>query len=256
MKVAILAGGLGTRLSEETVIKPKPLVEIGGYPVIWHVMKTYSHYGMHEFVVCLGYKGYMIKEWFANYFLHNSDVTIDIKTNKIEVHRSKGEDWKITLVDTGTETQTGGRVKRVQKYLDGPFMLTYGDGVSDVNVKELLDFHKKSGKAATVTAVQPPGRYGMLNLEGDSVRNFLEKPPGDGSWINGGYFVLEPEIFDYIEGDDTAWERKPLEGLARDGKLGAYRHRGFWLPMDKLKDKQDLEALWATGKAPWKVWSD
>lgn len=255
MKVAILAGGLGTRLSEETVIKPKPMVEVGGMPILWHIMKTYSHYGFNEFVVCLGYKGYMLKEWFANYFLHNSDVTIDLKTNRMDIHHSKTEDWKITLVDTGADTQTGGRVKKIQKYVDGTFMLTYGDGVANINIKDLAEFHKKHGKAATVTAVQPPGRYGVLDIDGEVVRHFTEKPPGDGGvWINGGYFVLEPEIFDYIKGDNVAWEQEPLETLAVEGKLRAYKHGGFWRPMDKLKDKNDLEEMWAGGKAPWKVW--
>ncbi len=256
MKVVILAGGLGTRLSEETVVRPKPMVEIGGMPILWHIMKTYSHYGFNDFVVCLGYKGYVIKEWFANYFLHKSDVTINLKTNKVEVLDTKSEDWKVTLIDTGADTMTGGRVKRAEKYVDGTFMLTYGDGLADVNVKDLAAFHKKKGKAATVTAVQPPGRFGALDLEGDSVKRFLEKPPGDNAWINGGFFVLEPEVFDYVKGDETFWEREPLENLASRGKLAAFLHRGFWKPMDKLKDKTDLDELWASGKAPWKVWKD
>ncbi|VVB98588.1 Bifunctional protein GlmU [uncultured archaeon] len=254
MKVVLLAGGLGTRLSEETVVKPKPLVEIGGMPILWHIMKMYSHHGFNEFVVCLGYRGYMVKEWFANYFLHNSDVTINLKTNKMEILDSKSEDWKITLVDTGQDTQTGGRIKRVQKYVDGTFMLTYGDGVADIDMKSLLAFHKKHGKAATITAVQPPGRFGSLDLNGDAVKHFMEKPPGDGGWINGGFFVLEPEIFKYIKGDSSVWELEPLERLAADGKLTAYRHRGFWKPMDKLRDKNDLDEMLATGKAPWKTW--
>lgn len=256
MKVVILAGGLGTRLSEETAIKPKPLVEIGAMPMIWHIMKTYSHYGFNDFVVCLGYKGYMIKEWFANYSLHKSDITIDLKKNKVEVLDNKSEDWRITLVDTGIKTETGGRIKLVKKHLDGTFMLTYGDGVSDINIKELVSFHKKHGKAATITAVQPPGRFGALELEGEKVKDFLEKPAGDGAWINGGFFVLEQEAFDYIKGDSTVWEREPLEGLARDGKLMAFKHSGFWKPMDKLKDKMELESAWESGSAPWKVWAD
>ncbi|MFA5076876.1 MAG: glucose-1-phosphate cytidylyltransferase [Candidatus Micrarchaeia archaeon] len=254
MKTIILAGGLGTRLSEETSVRPKPMVEIGGMPILWHIMKTYSHYGFNEFVVCLGYKGYMIKEWFANYFLHRSDITIDLKSNKMEVHDTHSEDWKVTLVDTGLETQTGGRVKKVQKYIDGAFMLTYGDGLSDINIRDLVQFHKKHGKPATVTAVQPPGRFGVLNIEGESVKNFSEKPKGDGVWINGGFFVLEPAVFDYIKGDETAWEREPAEKLSAEGGMMAYRHSGFWKPMDKLRDKNDLEELWVSGKAPWKVW--
>ncbi len=254
MKVAILAGGLGTRLSEETVVRPKPLVEIGGMPIIWHIMKIYSHYGFNEFVVCLGYKGYMLKEWFANYFLHNSNVTIDLKTNKIEVLDSKSEDWKITLVDTGIDTQTGGRLKRAAKYLNGTFMLTYGDGVADINIRELIAFHKKHRKAATVTAVQPPGRFGALDIEGNQVKKFLEKPVGDGGWINGGFFVLEPEIFDLISGDSTVFEQEPLERLAGSGNLMAFKHMGFWKPMDKLRDKNDLDAMWESGSAQWKKW--
>lgn len=254
MKVAILAGGLGTRLSEETSVRPKPLVEIGGVPMIWHIMKTYSHYGFNDFVVCLGYKGYMIKEWFANYFLHNSDVSIDLKANKMEILNSKSENWRVTLIDTGMDTQTGGRVKKIEKYVGGTFMLTYGDGLSDINISSLVSFHKKHGKSATVTAVQPPGRFGVLNIEDDAVRAFSEKPAGDGVWINGGFFVLEPDIFDYIKGDSTAWEREPLERLAAENKLMAYKHPGFWKPMDKLRDKQELEEMWASGKAPWKIW--
>jgi glucose-1-phosphate cytidylyltransferase len=254
MKAVILAGGLGTRLSEETVLKPKPMVEIGDKPILWHIMKIYSHYGVKDFVVCLGYKGYMIKEWFANYFLHNSDVTIEIKNNKMTVHNTNVDDWKITLVDTGEKTQTGGRVKRIQKYVDSTFMLTYGDGVSDVDISKLLAFHKKHGKKATVTAVQPPGRFGTLGMNGDKVSKFLEKPVGDGVWINGGFFVLEPKIFDYIQDDSNLWEKEPLENLARDGELMAYKHTGFWKPMDTLRDQRELDSLWGSGKAPWKVW--
>ncbi|MEW6529064.1 MAG: glucose-1-phosphate cytidylyltransferase [Candidatus Micrarchaeota archaeon] len=254
MKVVILAGGFGTRLSEETVLKPKPMVEIGNMPILWHIMKIYSHYGFKEFVVCLGYKGYIIKEWFANYFLHNSDVTIDLKTNKIEIHQSNTEDWKITLVDTGINTQTGGRIKRIQRHVNGTFMLTYGDGIADIDLNALLAFHKKYGKSATVTAVQPPGRYGMLNIENEVVRIFKEKPREDQTWANAGFFVLEPKIFDYIKGDNTIWEQEPLETLSKKGELYAYKHFGFWMPMDKLKDKNDLEQMWASGNAPWKIW--
>jgi len=256
MKVVILAGGLGTRLSEETVIKPKPMVEIGGKPILWHIMKIYSHYGFKEFVICLGYKGYIIKEYFANYFLHQSDVTIDLKENNMEVHDSKAEAWKITLVDTGLNTMTGGRIKRVQKFIGNEsFMLTYGDGVGDIDIGDLLDFHRRHGKSATVTAVQPLGRFGAINLgDKDSVLTFQEKPRGDGSWINGGFFVVEPEVFDYIQGDETYWELEPLENLAESGQLAAYKHHGFWKPMDTLRDKTELESLWNTGKADWRVW--
>lgn len=254
MKAVILAGGLGTRLSEETVVKPKPMIEIGGKPIIWHIMKTYSHYGINEFVVCLGYKGYMIKEWFANYFLHNSDVTINLKTNERTIHNTYVDDWKITLVDTGEGTDTGGRIKRIMKYVDGTFLLTYGDGVADIDISKLVELHKSKGKHATVTAVQPPGRFGMLNLHGTDVPSFLEKPKGDGNWVNGGYFALEPAIFDYIKGDGVIWEREPLENLAKDGQLAAYKHEGFWRPMDTLRDKRYLDELWESNKAPWKVW--
>ncbi|MDD5317372.1 MAG: glucose-1-phosphate cytidylyltransferase [Candidatus ainarchaeum sp.] len=256
MKVVILAGGLGTRLSEETGVRPKPMVDIGGMPIIWHIMKSYSHYGCNDFVICLGYKGYMLKEYFANYFLHRSDVTISLRQNKVYVDSSKAEDWNITLVDTGVNTQTGGRLKRVGRHLDGTFMMTYGDGVSDVDISELAAFHKKHGKAATVTAVEPPGRFGALDLDGEKVRRFLEKPPGDGAWINGGYFVLEPEVLDYIEGDATSWEAGPVERLAAEGKMVARKHEGFWKPMDTLRDRNELDGLWASGKAPWKVWAD
>ncbi|NOZ26377.1 MAG: glucose-1-phosphate cytidylyltransferase [Nitrospirae bacterium] len=256
MKVVILAGGLGTRLSEETIIKPKPMVEIGGKPILWHIMKIYSHYGFKDFIICLGYKGYMIKEYFANYFLHQSDVTIDLKRNSMEVHDSKAEAWKITLVDTGLNTMTGGRIKRVQKFIGNEsFMLTYGDGVGNVNIDSLLSFHERHGRSATVTAVQPLGRFGAMHLDTEgSVLTFQEKPKGDGSWINGGFFVLEPEVFDYIEGDDTYWELEPLENLAKSGQLVAYKHHGFWKPMDTLRDKTELESLWNSGKADWKVW--
>lgn len=256
MKVVILAGGLGTRLSEETAVRPKPMAEIGERPILWHIMKTYSHYGFNEFVVCLGYKGYVIKEWFSNYFLHNSDVSFDLSDNSVEVHQNTCEPWKVSLVDTGTETQTGGRLRRVRDYLgDETFMLTYGDGVANVRVDELLDFHRSHGRTGTVTAVQPPGRFGALSLADDgAVKAFQEKPVGDGAWINGGYFVFEPAFIDRLSGDSDVLEREPLEQLARDGQLAAYRHDGFWQPMDTLRDKRQLEELWSGGSAPWKVW--
>jgi glucose-1-phosphate cytidylyltransferase len=257
IKVVILAGGFGTRLSEETDLKPKPMVEIGGKPILWHIMKIYSHYGFNDFIICLGYKSYVVKEYFANYFLHQSDVTIDIKSNKIDVHYSKAEPWKITLVDTGLNTMTGGRIKRIEKYINSTFMLTYGDGVSDINIKDLIEFHKKNKKAVTVTAVQPSGRFGAIEMsEGGIVNSFMEKPKGDGSWINGGFFVLEPEIFKYINGDESVWEREPMENLTKDGKVCAYKYNKFWKCMDTLRDKTELENLWNSGKAPWKVWKD
>lgn len=258
MKVVILAGGLGTRLSEETDITPKPIVEIGGYPIIRHIMKIYSTYGYNDFIVCLGYKGYMIKEYFANYFLHMSDLTFNLKTGEMILQQSKSEDWKVTLIDTGVNTMTGGRIKRIKKFIgDKTFMLTYGDGVSDVNIEKLVDFHKKNHKYATLTAVQPAGKFGSLILEtSGKVKNFIEKPAGDGLWINGGFFVLEPEIFGYIEGDNTFWEREPLENLSKDGQLIAYEHNGFWRCMDTLRDKRELEELWESGNPPWKVWQD
>ncbi len=258
MKVVILAGGLGTRLSEETDLKPKPMVEIGGKPILWHIMKTYSHYGFNEFVICCGYKSYMIKEYFANYFLHQADVTIDLQLNKLDVHFSHAEPWKITLVETGLNTMTGGRIKRIEKYVNNEtFMLTYGDGIGDVNISELIKFHKKHKKTATVTVVQPSGRFGAIQFdekEEVKVFAFQEKPKGDNSWINGGFFVLEPKIFDFIEGDSTIWERKPLETIAKDGQLVAYKHYGFWKPMDTLREKNELEELWDSGKAKWKLW--
>ncbi|UOD35666.1 glucose-1-phosphate cytidylyltransferase [Deferribacteraceae bacterium V6Fe1] len=257
MKVVILAGGFGTRLSEETDVKPKPMVEIGGKPILWHIMKIYSAYGFNDFIICLGYKGYIIKEYFANYFLHMSDVTIDLKNNQMEIHNVKAEPWKVTLVDTGLNTMTGGRIKRIQSYImNETFMLTYGDGVGDINIKELLEFHKKHGKYATLTAVQPSGRFGALDLNENEVKAFEEKPKGDGSWINGGFFVLQPQIFDYIKGDDTIWEKEPLENLAKAGQLISYKHTGFWKPMDTLRDKRELEALWQSKNAPWKVWNE
>lgn len=259
MKVVILAGGLGTRLSEETDMKPKPMVEIGGKPILWHIMKIYSHFGFNEFIICCGYKQYMIKEYFANYFLHQSNITIDLKQNSLEVHDTSAEPWKITLVDTGLNTMTGGRIKRIQKYTGNePFMLTYGDGVANIDIKALIEFHKKQGKLATVTVVQPSGRFGSIQFdtqESVKVFSFQEKPKGDGAWINGGFFVLEPGIFDYIaEGDATIWERKPLETIASKGQLVAFRHYGFWKPMDTLREKTELEEYWNSDKAPWKIW--
>ena len=255
MKVVILAGGLGTRLSEETVLRPKPMVEIGGKPILWHIMKIYSSYGFNDFVICLGFKGYVVKEYFSNYFLHMSDVTFDMRNNSMEVHQNYAEPWKVTLVDTGADSMTGGRVKKVAPYLDGTFMLTYGDGVADVDINALLAFHRSHGKDATVTSTQPSGRFGALNIDGDgNVLAFQEKPVGDGSWINGGFFVLEPAVLDRIDADATVFEKEPLEGLARDGKLAAYKHSGFWQPMDTLRDKNHLEELWNSGNAPWKVW--
>jgi glucose-1-phosphate cytidylyltransferase len=256
MKAVILAGGLGTRLSEETSVRPKPMVEIGGRPILWHVMKIYAAHGIMDFVVCLGYKGYLIKEYFANYFLHMSDVTFDMSKNKMEVHEGKAEPWKVTLVDTGDNTQTGGRLGRVRRYMDGStFCMTYGDGISDVNIKALLEFHRQHGKRATVTAVQPPGRFGAMEIDGNTVHRFLEKPKGGEGWINGGFFVLEPGVLDLISGDETYWEKSPMETLAQQGHLQAYRHHGFWHPMDTMRDKTLLESLWVSGKAPWKVWS-
>lgn len=255
MKAVILAGGLGTRLSEETELKPKPMVEIGGKPILWHIMKIYSAHGINEFIICLGYKGYVIKEYFANYFLHMSNVTFDMERNEMKVHENKAEPWKVTLVDTGSATMTGGRIKRIADYLDDEdFCLTYGDGVSDVDITALIDSHKKSGTKATVTAARPPGRFGALTLDGIRVNSFMEKPEGDGGWINGGFFVLSPQVIDYIEGDATLWEREPMERLAKEGQMSAYFHKGFWQPMDTLRDKITLETLWQQGEAPWKKW--
>lgn len=254
MKTVILAGGLGTRISEESHLKPKPMIEIGGKPILWHIMKIYSHYGIHDFVVCLGYKGYVVKEYFANYFLHMSDVTFDMANNQMEVHQQHAEPWRVTLVDTGETTLTGGRLKRVQNYIGNEsFCFTYGDGVSGHNIAEQIDFHRKHGRLATVTAIQPPGRYGALNLDDARVHNFQEKPAGDGSWINGGFFVLEPAVFDYIAGDETSWEVQPLQELAAQNQLMAYQHTGFWQAMDTLRDKNQLEELWGRNP-PWKVW--
>jgi len=256
MKVVILAGGLGTRLSEETVVKPKPMVEIGGMPILWHIMKIYSFYGFNDFVICLGYKGYLIKEYFANYFLHKSDVTIDLKNNAVKVHDSQVEPWNITLVDTGNESMTGGRIKKIRPHInEDTFLLTYGDGVGNINIQDLVAFHKKSDKYCTVTSVQPSGRFGVLNInENNEVHSFFEKPKGDGSWINGGYFVCEPQIFDYLADDFTIWEKEPMENIALDGKMQAYKHEGFWRPMDTLKDKHDLNDMWNLNQALWKIW--
>jgi glucose-1-phosphate cytidylyltransferase len=255
MKAVILAGGLGARLSEETHLKPKPMVEIGGMPILWHIMKLYSYYGVNDFVVCLGYKGFVVKEYFANYFLHMSDVTFDMSKNKMEVHHAKAEPWSVTLVDTGDDTLTGGRLKRVKAFMgEEDFCFTYGDGVADIDIKKLISFHKTQGTLATVTAVQPPGRFGSLDITGSMISGFKEKPKGDGAWVNGGFFVLSPQIMEYIHDDNTIWEREPLETLAREGKLSAYRHNGFWQPMDTLRDKMMLNSLWEKGEAPWKVW--
>ena len=256
MKVVILAGGLGSRLAEETSVRPKPLVEIGGMPILWHIMKIYSTYGLNDFVICLGYRGYMIKEYFANYYLHTCDVTFDVAKGAMEVHQSSAEPWRVTLVDTGADTQTGGRLKRVLPYIgDEEFCLTYGDGLADVDVSRLLAFHREQGRLATVTAVLPGGRFGALDVEGAHVAGFREKPAGDGSWINGGFFVLPPTIGDYIEGDSTVLEQEPLRRLVEDSQLSAYEHDGFWQPMDTIREKTQLEELWRTGAAPWKVWS-
>jgi glucose-1-phosphate cytidylyltransferase len=256
MKAVILAGGLGTRIAEETSVRPKPMVEIGGKPVLWHILKGYSRHGINDFVICLGYRGYMIKEYFANYFLHMSDVTFDLAENRMEVCHRHCEPWRVTLVDTGDQTQTGGRLKRVRDYLDdGTFCFTYGDGLSDVDIGALVALHREQKRLATLTAVQPAGRFGALDIDDRRITRFEEKPQGDGSWINGGFFVLEPKALQYIEGDDTAWERRPLEQLAVDGELSAFTHRGFWQPMDTLRDKMKLEDLWNSGRAPWKTWS-
>jgi glucose-1-phosphate cytidylyltransferase len=256
MKAVILAGGLGTRLAEETSIRPKPMVEVGGRPVLWHILKHYSRHGINEFVVCLGYRGYVIKEYFANYFMHMSDITFDLAKNKMEICQRHCEPWRVTLIDTGEETQTGGRLRRVAKYVgDETFCFTYGDGVSDVDLTALIAFHRRQGRLATLTSVQPQGRFGALDIEGGRITRFEEKPQGDGTWVNGGFFVLEPKVLSYIEGDATAWEREPLETLAREGQLSAWAHRGFWQPMDTLRDKMKLEDLWQRGVAPWKTWT-
>jgi glucose-1-phosphate cytidylyltransferase len=255
MKAVILAGGLGTRISEETVLKPKPMVEIGGRPILWHVMKIYSAHGINDFIICAGYKGYVMKEYFANYFLHMSDVTFDLSENRMEVHRRRSEPWRVTIVDTGEATMTGGRLRRVRDYIGtDTFCFTYGDGVGDIDITRAIAFHREQGRKATLTGVQPPGRYGALEIEDTGVTRFQEKPEGDGGWINGGFFVLEPAVIEVVDDDATMWERKPLETLAAQRQLSIYKHAGFWQPMDTLRDKMLLEDLWASGKAPWKVW--
>ena len=256
MKVVLLAGGFGTRISEESHLKPKPMIEIGNMPILWHIMKSYSKYGYNDFVICCGYKQYVIKEYFANYYLHNCDITFDFRDgNNIEIHNNMSEPWKVTLVDTGLNTMTGGRIKRVRKYLnDEPFMVTYGDGVSDINISELVSFHEKHGKIGTMSAVQPEGRFGVLDIENNQINAFREKSKDDSGWINCGFMVMNPEIFDYIEGDTTVFEKEPLEGLARDGQLMAYKHDGFWQCMDTLRDNEKLEKMWSSNNAPWKVW--
>ncbi len=256
MKAVILAGGLGTRLSEETAIRPKPMVEIGGMPILWHIMKTYATHGVNDFIICCGYKGYVIKEYFANYFLHMSDVTFDMQANSMQVHQKRAEPWKVTLVDTGDTSATGGRIRRIADHVrdEDAFCLTYGDGIGDIDISALIAFHQQHGKSATLTATFPPGRFGALDIHGDRVRSFQEKPRGDGAMINGGFFVLSPRVLDYIDGDDTLWEQEPLQRLAAEGELMAWQHAGFWQPMDTLRDKTYLEELWASGKAPWKTW--
>jgi glucose-1-phosphate cytidylyltransferase len=255
VKAVILAGGLGTRISEETHLRPKPMIEIGGRPILWHIMKIYSHYGVNDFIICVGYKGYVIKEYFANYFLHMSDVTFDMRYGQHTIHNNAAEPWSVTVVDTGENTQTGGRIKRVQRYIgDETFCLTYGDGVADIPIDKLIAFHKSHGKLATITAVQPPGRFGRLGVAGDDVKNFLEKPSGDGDWINGGFFLAEPAIIEYIDDDKTIWEREPLQRLAEENNLKAYKHGGFWLPMDTQRDRTTLELMWERNEAPWKTW--
>jgi glucose-1-phosphate cytidylyltransferase len=257
MKAVILAGGFGTRITEESVMRPKPMVEIGGRPILWHLMKLYSRFGINEFIICCGYKGYVIKEYFSNYFLHMSDVTFDMGNGSMKVHNQKAEPWKVTLVDTGERTATGGRLRRVRPYLgNDDFCFTYGDGLSDVSIATLLDFHATHGCDATMTAVRPPGRFGSVEIDGSAITRFVEKPQGDGGWINGGFFVLKPRVIDRIAGDDTSWEAQPLESLARDGQLQAFKHQGFWQPMDTVRDKQLLEAMWTEGRAPWKRWAD
>jgi len=257
MKAVILAGGLGTRISEETHLKPKPMIEIGGRPILWHIMKIYSTHGVNDFIICCGYKGYVIKEYFANYFLHMSDVTFDMATNEMEVHSRKAEPWRVTLIDTGDDTMTGGRLKRVANYLnDEDFCFTYGDGVGDIDIRSLIEFHRVAGRKATLTATQPPGRFGALGLNGSDIHSFEEKPQGDGSWINGGFFVMSPDVINYIDDDKTIWERQPMERLASENEFNAYFHKGFWQPMDTLRDKNFLEELWEAGKAPWKIWCD
>lgn len=257
MKAVILAGGLGTRISEETHLKPKPMIEIGNKPILWHIMKLFSAHGIEDFIICCGYKGYLIKEYFVNYFLHMSDVTVDLSTNEMHVHRRFAEPWKVTLIDTGENTMTGGRLKRVRSYLgDDDFCFTYGDGLGDINITDLIRFHKEKALLATLTATQPPGRFGVLSLKDEHIMSFREKPQDGGGWVNGGFFVLSPKVIDYIEGDSTVWEREPMERLAREGQFAAYLHKGFWQPMDTLRDKIRLEELWQSGSAPWKVWGE
>jgi glucose-1-phosphate cytidylyltransferase len=257
MKAVILAGGLGTRISEETYLKPKPMIEIGGKPLLWHLLKVYSTHGINDFIICVGYRGYVIKEYFANYFLHMSDVTFDMSRNSMEVHSKHAEPWRVTIVDTGEPTQTGGRLRRVRPYLNEQesFCFTYGDGLADIDIKKLVEFHRSKARLATITAVQPPGRYGSLQIREGIVDSFHEKPAGDGAWINGGFFVLEPAVIDLIQDDSTIWERGPMETLARDGQLAAFRHEGFWRPMDTLRDKNQLEEMWSSNRAPWHVWT-
>jgi len=255
MKAVILAGGLGTRLSEETSLKPKPMVEIGGKPILWHIMKIYSAHGINDFIICLGYKGYVVKEYFANYFLHTSDVTFDMAKNKMKVHQNSSEPWRVTLVDTGHETQTGGRVKRIKDYIgDDTFCLTYGDGIGKVNIGESIQFHKKMGKLATLTGVLPPGRFGSLKIQDNLITSFMEKPLGDGGWVNGGFFVLEPKVLDYIDGDATVWEQEPINRLVADNEFAVYKHNDFWQGIDTLRDKNMIQKMWDSGNAPWKVW--
>ena len=257
MKVVLLAGGFGTRISEESAIKPKPMIDVGHQPILWHIMKIYAAHGLTDFVICCGHRGHIIKDYFSNYFLHKADVTFDLRKNTTEIHQNNAEPWRVTLVDTGDKSMTGGRIKRIQEYIENsPFCLTYGDGVSNVNIRELIEFHVKQKKLATLTAVQPPGRFGAFTLEKDhnSISTFREKPNGDGAWVNGGFFVLQPEVMNYIEGDHTVWEKEPMERLAREDQLSAFRHSGFWQPMDTLRDRMYLEDLWAKDKAPWKIW--
>ena len=256
MKVVILAGGLGTRISEESVVRPKPLVEIGGKPILWHIMKLYSYYGLNEFIICCGYKGYLIKEYFSNYSLHTTDITVDVLSNKIKVHKNTTEPWKITLIDTGDNTFTGDRIKRIESYIDDSFCLTYGDGLTSVNIKETINFHKRNKKMATVLAVKPSGRFGALEIKNGIVKNFLEKPQGDGGWINGGFFVLNKKIFKYLSKDNCIWERDPLEKIAKQNQLSAFEYNGFWYSMDTLRDKNYLENLWNSNNAPWKIWHE
>lgn len=257
MKAVILAGGLGTRISEETVVKPKPMIEIGGKPILWHIMKIYSFHGINDFIICCGYKGYVIKEYFANYFLHQSDITFDMSKNEMKIHQERAEPWKVTLIDTGENTMTGGRIKKIKSYLNEgeDFCLTYGDGLANIDISKLVSFHKSHGKIATLSAIYPPGRFGALEITENQVTNFYEKPRGDGALINGGYFVLKPSALDYIDGDATIWEQQPLNNLATDGELMSFKHEDFWQPMDTLRDKHYIEELWETGKAPWKLWN-